>query len=78
MKWHRLTCVLALALVWSGVSAATAPAQERISIQFLSVAPDAETQKADQKLLDYLRGKIPLTFEGRDLRYEAAVDTLRN
>lgn len=78
MKWRRLTCVLALALVWSGVSATTAPAQERVSIQFLSVAPDAETQKADQKLLDYLRGKIPLTFEGQNVRYEVAVDTLQN
>ncbi|MCZ6514093.1 MAG: PhnD/SsuA/transferrin family substrate-binding protein, partial [Nitrospinae bacterium] len=78
MKWRRLTFVLILALVWSGVSATTALSQERTSIQFLSVAPDEETQKADQKLLDYLRGKIPLTFEGQDLKYEAAVDTLRN
>ena len=78
MKWRRLTFVLILALVWSGVSATTALSQERTSIQFLSVSPDEETQKADQKLLDYLRGKIPLTFEGQDLKYEAAVDTLRN
>lgn len=78
MAWHRFIFPLALAVLWSGVSPAPALSQQRTSIQFLSVAPDAETQQADQKLLDYLRQKVPLTFEGQDVKYEAAVDTLRN
>jgi hypothetical protein len=59
MARPRLIYLWALALVWSVVFLGTAVSQQRTPIQFLSVAPDADTKLADQKLLDYLRHKFP-------------------
>jgi ABC-type phosphate/phosphonate transport system substrate-binding protein len=70
--FYLMTLILFGCLVFAG----TAAAQQRVPIQFLSVAPDAETKQADQKLLEYLRHKVPLTFEGQDLKYETAIKTL--
>lgn len=78
MARYQFILLGALILLWVGVFPATALAQQRTQIQFLSVAPDAETKLADQKLLDYLRNKVLLTFEKRDSEYETAIDTLVN
>ncbi len=78
MARYQIILLWALILLWVGVFPATALAQQRTQIQFLSVAPDAETKLADQKLLDYLRNKVLLTFEKRDSEYETAIDTLVN
>ena len=45
------------ALLWCLMFPGTVTAQQRTPIQFLSVAPDANTRLADQKLLEYLRGQ---------------------
>ncbi len=76
MARRRIIFLWVLILLGIGVFPGTAVSQQRTQIQFLSVAPDADTQQADQKLLDYLRNKVPLTFEKRDVTYEAAIDTL--
>ena len=70
--------LLILALTAGGMTPAPAFSQQRTSIQFLSVAPDEETKLADQKLLGFLHQKIPLTFESQEVRYQEAVETLRN
>ena len=67
----------ALAVLWGALLPATGSAQQRVPIQFLSVAPDAVTRETDQKLLDYLRRKIPLTFEKQELNYDTAIQTLK-
>lgn len=69
--------ILALALLWGTVLPGIANAQQRTAIQFLSVAPDVPTKLADQKLLDYLHNKIPLTFEKQEMKYSAAIQTLK-
>ncbi|MDH5790309.1 MAG: hypothetical protein OEZ27_06930, partial [Nitrospinota bacterium] len=61
MARRQLIYLWALALIWSVIFPGTAASQERTLIQFLSVAPDADTKLADQKLLDYLRHKVPVT-----------------
>jgi len=76
MTRQRLIYLYALALLWSVVFSGTAFSQERTSIQFLSVASDADTKLADQKLLDYLRHKVPVTFEKQEMGYEPAIKTL--
>lgn len=55
-----------------------AGAQNKANVTFLGVALDAETKKADQKLLDYLRGEFPVQFEKRDMEYGVAINTLVN
>lgn len=76
MARPQLIYLWALALVWSVVFPGTAVSQQRTPIQFLSVAPDADTKLADQKLLDYLRHKVPVTFEKQEMGYEPAIKTL--
>ena len=76
MTRQRLIYLFVLALLWSVVFSGTAYSQERTSIQFLSVASDADTKLADQKLLDYLRHKVPVTFEKQEMGYEPAIKTL--
>jgi len=76
MAGRQLIYLWALALVWSVVFPGTAVSQQRTSIQFLSVAPDADTKRADQKLLEYLRQKVPVTFEKQEMGYESAIKTL--
>lgn len=78
MNVPALKTLLALAMLWGFLCPATAAAQERITIQFLSVSPDAATQKSDQALLDYLRNKVPLTFEKQEMNYDEAIQTLKN
>lgn len=46
------------------------------AMTFVGVSLDTETQRADDKLRDYLRAKLGVKFENRDLEYGAAVDTL--
>jgi ABC-type phosphate/phosphonate transport system substrate-binding protein len=76
MARPQLIYIWALALVWSVVFPGTAVSQERTPIQFLSVAPDADTKLADQKLLEYLRHKVPVTFEKQEMGYESSIQTL--
>ncbi len=76
MARRHLIYLWALALLWSVVFPGTAVSQQRTPIQFLSVAPDADTKLADQKLLDYLRHKVPVTFEKQEMEYELAIKTL--
>ncbi len=78
MARRRLIYLWALAWLWSAAFPGTAVSQQRTPIQFLSVAPDAETRLADQKLLDYLRHKVPVTFEKQEMKYEPAIKTLMN
>ncbi len=78
MAQRRLIYLWALALVWSAAFPGTAVSQQRTPIQFLSVAPDTETRLADQKLLEYLRHKVPVTFEKQEMKYESAIKTLMN
>jgi hypothetical protein len=76
MARPQLIYLWALALVWSVVFPGTAVSQQRTPIQFLSVAPDADTKLADQKLLEYLRHKVPVTFEKQEMGYESSIQTL--
>jgi hypothetical protein len=76
MAQRRLIYLGVLALAWSVLFPGAAISQQRTPIQFLSVAPDADIKLADQKLLDYLRHKVPVTFEKQEMGYEAAVKTL--
>ena len=76
MARPQLIYIWALALVWSVVFPGTAVSQQRTPIQFLSVAPDTDTKLADQKLLDYLRHKVPVTFEKQEMGYESSIQTL--
>lgn len=76
MARPQLIYLWALALVWSVVFPGSAVCQQRTPIQFLSVAPDADTKLADQKLLDYLRHKVPVTFEKQEMGYESSIQTL--
>jgi len=76
MARRRLIYLLALALTWCVIFPGTATSQERTLIQFLSVAPDADTKLADQKLLDYLRHKVPVTFEKQEMGYDSSIQTL--
>lgn len=61
-------CVLAVAV---GRAATTDQA-----LTFVRVSLDTETQRADDKLSDFLRAKLGVRPENRDLEYGAAVDTL--
>lgn len=45
---------------------------------FLGVALDPDTQKADQKLREYIRARLPISFENLDMEYSAAIQTLVN
>ena len=76
MARPQLIFLWALILVWSVVFPGTAVSQQRTPIQFLSVAPDADTKLADQKLLEYLRHKVPVTFEKQEMGYESSIQTL--
>jgi hypothetical protein len=76
MTRRRLINLWALALLWSVVFPGSAVSQQRIPIQFLSVASDSDTKAADQKLMDYLRHKVPVTFEKQEMDYEPAIKTL--
>ena len=76
MARPQLIYLWALALVWCVVFPGTAVSQQRTLIQFLSVAPDADTRLADQKLLEYLRHKVPVTFEKQEMGYESSIQTL--
>jgi len=76
MARPQLIYLWVLALVWSVVFPGTAVSQQRTPIQFLSVAPDADTKLADQKLLEYLRHKVPVTFEKQEMGYESSIQTL--
>jgi len=78
MARPQLIYLWALALVWCVVFPGTAASQQRTPIQFLSVAPDTDTKLADQKLLDYLRHKVPVTFETQEMGYESSIQTLMN
>jgi len=73
-SWFRYSLLLILVLC----QAAPVGAQNKANVTFLGVALDAETKKADQKLLDYLRGKFPVQFEKRDMEYGVAINTLVN
>ena len=73
-RWLIYLC--ALVCFWNPGWPATGLSQDRIPIQFLSVAPDAETRKADQKLLDFLHNKALVTFEKQEASYESAIQTL--
>jgi hypothetical protein len=76
MAQRRLINLCVLALLWIVVFPAPVVSQQRIPIQFLSVASDADTKLADQKLLEYLRHKVPVTFEKQEMGYESAIKTL--
>jgi hypothetical protein len=76
MAQRRLIYLWALALLWSAMFPGVAVSQQRTPIQFLSVAPDADTKVADQKLLEYLRHKVPVTFEKQEMGYDSAINTL--
>ena len=76
MTRQRLIYLCALAWLWSVIFPGTAVSQQRTPIQFLSVASDTDTKRADQKLLDYLRHKVPVTFEKQEMDYESAIKTL--
>jgi hypothetical protein len=78
MARPQLIYLWALALVWSVVFPGNAVSQQRTPIQFLSVAPNVDTRLADQKLLDYLRHKVPVTFEKQEMGYESSIQTLMN
>ena len=78
MARPQLIYLWALALVWCVVFPGTAASQQRTPIQFLSVAPDTDTKLADQKLLDYLRHKVPVTFEMQEMGYQSSIQTLMN
>ncbi|NIQ00390.1 MAG: hypothetical protein GWM98_08115, partial [Nitrospinaceae bacterium] len=72
----RTVVYLLLALVLGiGLPEAGFP-QQRTSIQFLAVAPGTDPLQADQKLLDYLRRKVPVSFERQNMDYDAAIQTL--
>ncbi len=66
--------LLLLVLVLCGPTPVSA--QNKANVTFLGVALDAETKKADQKLLDYLRGEFPVQFEKREMEYGVAINTL--
>ena len=72
----RLIYLCALVLLWGVVFPGTAVSQQRTPIQFLSVASDTDTKRADQKLLDHLRNKAYVTFEKQEMGYESAIKTL--
>ena len=72
----RLINLCALVLLWSVLFSGTAVSEDRTSIQFLSVASDTDTKRADQKLLDYLRNKALVTFEKQEMGYGPAIKTL--
>jgi len=76
MAQRRWIYLWALALLGSAAFPGIAVSQQRTPIQFLSVAPDADTKSADQNLLDYLRHKVPVTFEKQEMGYESAIHTL--
>jgi hypothetical protein len=76
MTRQRLIYLCALVLLWSVVFPGSAVSEDRTSLQFLSVASDTDTKQADQKLLDYLRHKVPVTFEKQEMSYESAINTL--
>ena len=76
MMRQPLIYLCALVSLWSVVFPNTAISQQRTPIQFLSVASDADTKRADQKLLDYLRNKALVTFEKQEMAYEPAIKTL--
>ena len=76
MTRQRLIYLCALAWLWSVIFPGTAVSQQRTLIQFLSVASDTDTKQADQKLLDYLRHKVPVTFEKQEMAYESAIKAL--
>lgn len=62
-----------LMLASGGTAVATEPEP---ALTFVGVALDAETQKADERLREFLRSKLAVRFETRDMEYGAAVDTL--
>jgi ABC-type phosphate/phosphonate transport system substrate-binding protein len=66
--------------IWAMLLLATVPAtlagEPESALTFVGVALDAETQKADERLREFLRSKLALKFETRDMEYGAAVDTL--
>ena len=70
----RKLLLLALVLVLCGPTPVSA--QDKANVTFLGVALDAETKKADQKLLEYLRGEFPVQFEKREMEYGVAINTL--
>ena len=74
----RQPLIYLCALAWLGslMFPGTAVSQQRTPIQFLSVAANADTKLADQKLLDYLRNKALVTFEKQEMGYEPAIKTL--
>jgi len=76
MMRQRLIYLCALALLWSVMFPGTVFSEDRTSLQFLSVSSDTNTKQADQKLLDYLRHKVPVTFEKQEMNYESAIKTL--
>ena len=43
---------------------------------FVGVTLDTATQKADERLRDFFRGRLALNFEPREKEYGAAIDTL--
>lgn len=78
MKRMRYSIILvALTVLWAAAGIMPAFAQQRVPIQFLSVAPDAAGRLSDQKLMDYLRNKVPVTFEKQEMKYDAAIQTLK-
>jgi ABC-type phosphate/phosphonate transport system substrate-binding protein len=72
----RLLSLLPVVAVVCCCMSLAAPAVENTRLTFIGVALDPETQKADQKLRDYFRARMPLKFENRDMQYGAAIRTL--
>ncbi len=75
MKFCRLIILIAcLAMV--PCLAGSVFAEEDAAVTFLGVALDPETQKADQRLREFIRGQHSIHFETRDQEYGAAIHTL--
>lgn len=76
MASRRWIYISTLVLLWSVVFPGITLSQQRTPIQFLSVASDTNTKLADQKLLEYIRHKVPVTFEKQEMGYESSIKTL--
>ncbi len=72
----RILTFLAVSLLMPLGVTVPAVADEHGSVTFLGVALDPETQEADQKLREFIRGQQSLHFETRDQEYGAAIHTL--
>ncbi len=75
MKIRLIIFFAACLLVFQGLENSVL-ADNHPSVTFLGVALDPETQEADQKLREFIRGQQAIHFETRDQEYGAAIHTL--